>query len=483
MVLQVAESFTDTGVRHDLGTTDNLYVGAGIRSVSNDDVAVIAIGALHSIKIDGAVFGDAGGIYIDVSGSAAGSNAVAIGKTGQLSAVGTAIRLTGTNNAVLNHGEISSIAGRGIDISNGGDGTARSKIINYGSISADSEAILNGGNGVLIRNYGDITSSFGLSISSGSGDDTVHNFGTIDGDIDLSHGFNIVINRGMIVGNLSTGANGDIVDNRLGTIMGDVNLGDGSDIFRPGQTDETVDGGAGRDSLDFTRSSGVQFALDGSIAATGWASGDTYLNFENLQGSLTGADVLTGNSGDNYLAGNGGNDTLSGMAGIDTLGGGIGADTLDGGTGNDDLSGGLGNDRLLGGTGDDTLRGDDGNDTLSGGAGKDSFAGGAGADRFVFAAGDFGGKTAVTADLILDFTQADADKIDLKLVDASTKVAGDQAFSFIGTLAFHNVAGELRYVQSGGSTYVQGDTNGDGVADFWIGLSGLLSLKAADFVL
>ena len=200
-------------------------------------------------------------------------------------------------------------------------------------------------------------------------------------------------------------------------------------------------------------------------------------------GTRSGVEIVIGSAFSDTLVGSAGNDTLSGMAGSDTLEGGLGADTLDGGTGNDDLSGGLGNDRLLGGTGDDTLRGDDGNDTLSGGAGKDSLAGGAGSDRFVFAAGDFGGKTAVTADLILDFTQADADKIDLKLVDASTKLAGDQAFSFIGTLAFHNVAGELRYVQSGGSTYVQGDTNGDGVADFWIGLSGLLSLKAADFVL
>jgi len=483
MALQVAESFTGTGIRHDLGISDNLYVGTGVRAVSTDDTAISGIGFLHSIKIDGAVFASAFGIYIDVSGNSAGSNAVAIGKTGQLSAEGTAIRLTGANNAVLNYGEIASIAGRGIVISNGGDGTARSKIINHGSITADGEAIFTGGNGVFIRNFGDITSSFGSAISSGAGDDTIYNFGTIDGDIDLSHGFNIVINRGVIIGNLATGASGDIVDNRLGTIMGDVNLGDGGDIFRPGETEETVNGGAGRDNLDFSNSSGVQFALDDSLTATGWAAGDSYLNFENLTGSRTGADVLIGDSFGNYLAGNGGNDVLSGMAGDDTLEGGFGNDTLDGGAGVDDIYASNGDDIVLGGIGNDTIRGDNGNDTLTGGAGKDGIYGGAGKDAFVFANGDFGGKTSTTADTIFDFKQAEADRIDLTLVDASSKTISDQAFAFIGNAAFHKVAGELRYAQSGGSTYVQGDTNGDGVADFWIGLSGLITLKAADFVL
>lgn len=483
MVLQVAESFTDTGVRHDLGTDDDLYVGTGIRSVSNDDFAIKALGSFHSIKIDGTVFGRVVGISIEPSGNSAGSNAVGIGKTGQIGSVGTAIRLAGANNAVVNHGEISSIAGRGILITNGGDGTARSKVFNYGSITSDFESVSSGGISMLVRNYGDITSSYSFAISTGVGDDTVHNFGTIDGGISLFDGFNVVINRGLIVGDITTGVAGDIVDNRLGTIMGQVNLGDGSDIFRPGETDETVDGGAGRDNIDFSKSSGLQLALDGSLAATGSAAGDIYLNFESVTGSRTGADVLIGNGLANTLAGNGGNDVLSGLAGDDTLEGGHGNDTLDGGLGLDDLYGSFGDDILLGNDGNDTLRGDEGADTITGGIGKDNAAGGLGADRFVFGNGDFGGKTSSSADLILDFKQADADLIDLRLVDARSAVAGDQAFAFIGTAAFRNVAGELRFVQGGSSTVVQGDTNGDGAADFWIALTGSITLKAADFIL
>jgi hypothetical protein len=60
-------------------------------------------------------------------------------------------------------------------------------------------------------------------------------------------------------------------------------------------------------------------------------------------------------------------------------------------------------------------------------------------------------------------------------------LGGDQAFSFIGTGAFSNTAGQLRYEQISGNTYVEGDTNGDGVADFMIRFDGLHALVSGDF--
>ena len=59
----------------------------------------------------------------------------------------------------------------------------------------------------------------------------------------------------------------------------------------------------------------------------------------------------------------------------------------------------------------------------------------------------------------------------------------DEPSGNAGTCAFTNVAGELRYVQSNGVTLIQGDTNGDGVADFAIVLTGTISLVAGDFTL
>jgi hypothetical protein len=38
-------------------------------------------------------------------------------------------------------------------------------------------------------------------------------------------------------------------------------------------------------------------------------------------------------------------------------------------------------------------------------------------------------------------------------------------------------------VHDGGNTFIEGDTDGDGVADFVIRLNGLINLVAGDFVL
>ena len=136
---------------------------------------------------------------------------------------------------------------------------------------------------------------------------------------------------------------------------------------------------------------------------------------------------------------------------------------------------------IVGGTGNDTLIGGSGNDMLQGGAGADMLSGGIGADKFTFAA--LADSTVAAPDTILDFSTAAMDKIDLHLIDANASLAGDQAFSFIGTNAFSGVAGQLRYAASGGNTLISGDVNGDKVADFSILVSGAHAFGASDFVL
>jgi serralysin len=124
---------------------------------------------------------------------------------------------------------------------------------------------------------------------------------------------------------------------------------------------------------------------------------------------------------------------------------------------------------LKGLAGDDVLRGLAGNDTLVGGGGADVLTGGAGRDSFVF--GELG-----TGDQITDFTRGD--RIDLRMIDA---VAGgaDSKFAYIGGGAFTGVAGQLRYADG----LLQGDTNGDGIADFAVVLTGAPGLTAADILL
>ena len=154
-------------------------------------------------------------------------------------------------------------------------------------------------------------------------------------------------------------------------------------------------------------------------------------------------------------------------------------DTLTGGTAEDTISGLGGSDTLNGGAGADTINGGDGNDTLIGGAGADVLTGGAGADIFVYQA--LGDSSQAILDFITDFTSQD--KISLSAIDAKVNLAGDQAFSWIGTGAFSNVAGQLRYYQQSGDTFVTGDVNGDGLGDFTIQIDPLVTLAATNFVL
>ena len=65
-----------------------------------------------------------------------------------------------------------------------------------------------------------------------------------------------------------------------------------------------------------------------------------------------------------------------------------------------------------------------------------------------------------------------------------TNQAGDQAFVWQDmNTPFTHSAGQLHAFWQGGQTIVEGDTNGDGKADFSIALDGHLTLGAGDFIL
>lgn len=208
-------------------------------------------------------------------------------------------------------------------------------------------------------------------------------------------------------------------------------------------------------------------------------------NIEKL--TLVGeARVGVGNSLGNSIGGSIGGDTISGMGGDDNIQsndgddkvlGGDGADSIYGGNGNDTIAGDLGADRLRGDSGNDSLSGGAGNDTLDGSLGSDVMAGGAGADQFVY------NNLEAAGEVIFDFSRADGDKVILTALDSNTVATGNQAFAFIGTAGFSKVAGQLRYEVSGTDSYVMGDLNGDGLADFKLLMKNVTSLQSSDFML
>jgi Ca2+-binding RTX toxin-like protein len=138
--------------------------------------------------------------------------------------------------------------------------------------------------------------------------------------------------------------------------------------------------------------------------------------------------------------------------------------------------------RFFGGKAADVLKGGANNDILLGNFGADQLTGGGGADTFRYDATSDSNST--LTDHILDFASG-TDKIELTRVDANDLVAGNQGFSWIGSNAFSGSAGELRVFQQGGDWIVQGDTNGDGVADLVITVTpdGPLPLVQTDFFL
>ncbi|WP_150124999.1 calcium-binding protein [Tsuneonella mangrovi] len=273
-------------------------------------------------------------------------------------------------------------------------------------------------------------------------------------------------------------------ENYIGNIYVDNIIGTpGSNVIQVSGGDDTVDGLGGADTID---------GGDGNDSLTGGGGNDTITGGAGIDTVTAGAgnDYVDGGADNDTLNGNGGSDEIHGGIGDDTINGGLGLDVLYGEAGNDTLNGqdaadsiygGAGNDTMLGGTGQDVLDGQGGDDIINGGRDRDIMTGGAGSDTFVFNVNDFAGLR-TTADYITDFQQG-LDLIDLSLIDASTVVAGNNAFSFIGASAFSGTSGELHYVQVGGETYVEGDRDGDGSADFAIHLAGLVNLQAADFVL
>jgi serralysin len=197
--------------------------------------------------------------------------------------------------------------------------------------------------------------------------------------------------------------------------------------------------------------------------------------------SFTGLNLSAAKIFDYYQAGNAKGAWNYFFAASDTVTGTGYGDVLHAGGGNDTIYGRGGNDTLGGDAGNDTLKGETGNDILYGGTGADKLYGGTGKDTFLFKS--IAETTNSARDVIFDFKQSEADKISLRAIDANTKTSADDAFTFIGTAAFHKKAGELHYVKSNGDTLIQGDVNGDGKADFTIVLDTLVTLKATDFIL
>lgn len=294
----------------------------------------------------------------------------------------------------------------------------------------------------------------------------------------------------------------------------------------------------GYETKQFAFEDGVTWgeaAIKARVVTIGTAGADTiggYSDGTNRIYGLDGNDTLSGDTladrldgglGDDLIYGKDGSDTLYGGSGNDTLYGGNGNDILNGGFGSDILAGELGNDRYVvnsvgdivkeyetggidlvqssvtytlvanvenltltgataingrGNTLNNVLTGNGAANVLTGGAGKDTMTGGSGNDIFDFNLASES-RVGVNRDVITDFVSG-SDKIDLSGIDAVVG-GGDSVFRFINTGVFTSVAGQLRWNVA--THTLQGDTDGNGMADIEIQLTGVTSLAVRDFIL
>ena len=312
MPLIIATTSTGSGIQYDLADGDSLYVLAGASVVSTANVAIRGVGSSHTVRVLGNVYG-AGDDGIQLGDAATDSHLLVEVLAG--ASVGgrdDGIQMLGMATQVRNHGTIFGNYG----VSFFGDSATSATLFNDGSITAANVGLY-------------VTSNVNIS---------AFNIGTISGDgasVSTSGGYDSIVNRGQLIGDVLLASGNDTFDNRGGRLEGDARLGEGSDTFFAGAGAETVFGGGDEDTLDFRSSAGVTVWLTNAAPNTGVAAGDRYYDFETVQGSEVGRDRVTGDQNVNTLFGNGGNDWLSGAGGADWLIGGAGQDNLQGGRGND----------------------------------------------------------------------------------------------------------------------------------------------------
>ena len=326
-------------------------------------------------------------------------------------------------------------------------------------------------------------------------------------------------------------ANDDVLEGRGGADTLDGGVGHDAAAYTSSATGVIV---------DLSRAQQPMFVLgaDLTFKYNGDAAGDTLISIEEIDGSRfndvlvgrtgTGAstnETFFGDRGDDFIEGRTGGDNIDGGAGFDfasyeSSAGGVSVvlgspgwvgmarfndaegDTLTniegliGSAFNDSLVGNSDNNELRGGDGHDYLVGAGGDDTIEGGLSTDTLFGGDNADKFVYRnVNDAAPSLDIAFDEVIgDFDRTatvNADKIDLTLIDANqlADATGNQAFSFIGGAAF-SAAGQIRVTSVLDAdhhvfTLVQGDVNGDRIADFAINVytTNGTTLSANDFLL
>ena len=206
---------------------------------------------------------------------------------------------------------------------NGGDGN---DTLNGGA----GNDTLNGGNGNDIYQVDSTTDI--ITENAGEGIDTIQSSVTYT-IASLVNIENLTLTGSSVINGTGNAANNILIGNSANNTL---NGSDGNDTLNGGAGNDSLIGGNGNDYADYYSSTAsVTVNLVTGIASDGLGGTDTLSQIENVQGSNTAGDNLTGDANNNTLYGYDGNDILNGGDGNDLLIGGTGNDSLIGGNGTD----------------------------------------------------------------------------------------------------------------------------------------------------
>ena len=375
----------------------------------------------------------------------------------------------GSNTTINNHGKILSsgdeFGADGLPSETGGDA------IDFGD--GTNNTVHNFAGGIIAASHHGITGDFGATIVNDVGGQIIgHNGAGINFDNDIDPANLVTItNKGAILGESQTydDSDGDAIDcdgaialDNYGFVggMGAHGQHDGGD----NHSEAIAIGGGTINNYAGGMIYSVQRAIQVDDSTEGNApTATTIINEGTIQGLDGGAIIIIGEQADTLT-------NKGTILGDISMGGGSDKVTF---TGKSNVVG-----TVDLGDGKDVFKGAKGDEMILGGAGADKLTGGTGDDTFIFVLGDTGA-TKATADTIFDFKAGDI--FDLSAIDANGAGAGDPDFKFIGSQDFHDKAGELRFVKENSDTWIQGDIDGNGKADFIIHLDDAVTLKAGYF--
>jgi Ca2+-binding RTX toxin-like protein len=322
--------------------------------------------------------------------------------------------------------------------------------------------------------------------------------------------------------------------NLIGSDWDDTLLGDdGPNVIDGRLGDDTMDGRGGVDTLTYASApSGVAASLK-TGTATGGNGNDTFINFENLTGSLFD-DLLEGDANDNVIDGGMGfdivdfeNNMLFSMVapaykpGVDlaslvkeastkverapmgilgpvngvtaSLAAGTASSSFSGNDQilsfegivgsvfDDNLSGSMydnlligldGNDSLFGLGGDDTILGGPGNDLLDGGSGNDLIDGGPGTDTITFFSipGPTGASVNLLTNTVLNDGYGDTDSIQ-KVENIQGSAFNDYLIGDDGDNVINGMAGDDVLVGNAGVDTLSGGSGNDTLSAYLEGVN------------